>query len=94
MTYNGYALIMRLGSLYQESGLTANDVTCLLNAHGYTCPPGTWRRVINERKKVNRHLIETLAVVFDKPRQVLISDPGYESLPRCPDHDHSNMHSI
>ena len=61
-----------------------------LTQNGYAAKPGTYARLMRNGRP-NKHMIRTLCEIFECPRESMITDHEWLTLPECttPAHDHS-----
>lgn len=67
----------------------AADIDMWLTENGYAAKTGTYARLMTNGRP-NRHMINTLCVIFGCARESMITDHEWDNLPECTatTHDH------
>jgi hypothetical protein len=90
-----YSLRMWLAQLQQKHcpGVTARKMDELLYRARYPATQGTWGRIMTGRQVITKHIVDACAVIFEVPRDKIITDPVYERLDLCRNRncDHGQM---
>lgn len=78
----------RIALAHERAGAPRDMDTHLTNA-GYPTTPGTYARLMTNGIP-NRHLIRTLCEIFECPRESMITDHEWATLPECTARTHNH----